>query len=91
MYFIKYDYILAELRNTILETINNIIFIFNSYLVITAQNWHIYLSFVNFLHISRTITRSKITNKRVAHSASQKSYCSYLDFVIMRDIVFSKF
>ena len=54
--------VLIKLRNIVLEIINNIIFIFNSYLVIT-ESWHIQFSFVNFVHISRTITYNKNQQK----------------------------
>ena len=43
----KYDYILIKLRNIVLEAINNIIFIFNSYFVITAQSWHMHFFSLN--------------------------------------------
>ena len=71
MSFIKYDYILAELRNTILETINSTstMFIYNSYLVITAQSWHIHFSLVNSVNISRTITYNKCQKNNGALTA----------------------
>ena len=64
MFFIKCDYILIKLRNIVLETaINNIMFIYNAYLVITAQSWHMHFSLVNFVHISRTIMHNKYQKK----------------------------
>ena len=56
-------------RNIVLETINNIIFILNSYLVITGQSWHIHFSFVNFVSISRSITYNKYQQNNGALSA----------------------
>ena len=63
--------ILIELRNVVLETINNMIFMFNSYLVFTAQSWHIHFSLVNFTHVSRTITYNKYKKKNGALSAPE--------------------
>ena len=68
-FFIKYDYILIKLRNIILEMIKYIMFIFNSYLVITAQNWHIHFFFVNFVNTSRTNTYNKYQKKNGTLSA----------------------
>ena len=69
IFFIRCDYILIKLRYIVLETINNITFIFNSYFVITAQNWHVHFSFVNFVLISRTITYTKYQQKNGTLSA----------------------
>ena len=43
----------------ILETINNIIVIFNPHFVITAPSWYIHFYFVKFVHIYRIITYIK--------------------------------
>ena len=84
MFFIKYEYVLIELRKMVLETINNVIFIFSSYLVITtAQSWHIHFSFVNFMHISCTITHNKYQQKNGTLSAPKNPtvWCSQTTYV----------
>ena len=69
MFFIKYDYMLTKLWNIVLETITNVIFKFNSSFLITTQIWSIHFYFVNFVHISRTITYNKYQQKNGAFSA----------------------
>ena len=72
MFFIKCDYILITLRNVVLETMNNIVFIFNSYLVITSQSWHIH--FISLIWGTYLLQlRKNSTRKRMGHLVPQKS------------------
>ena len=66
MVFIKFDYRLIKLKNIVLETVNNIIFQFNSYFVLTAQTWHIlFFSLILFTFI--IYSRRKIRIKIMGH------------------------
>ena len=54
---------LIKQRNIVLQTINYIIFIFNSYLPIIGPSWYIHIFPLNCVHISRTIVYNKYPQK----------------------------